>query len=97
MLYQQKAMVIIGKNDFIYLSIYLSIYLLNNKLKLIRWRCKNNNCNSGNFYGSGLDDYPRQDRISISKSHIDLNVWIYFMADSMGKISDFLGFKDKLK
>ncbi|KRX02144.1 Six-hairpin glycosidase-like protein [Pseudocohnilembus persalinus] len=62
-----------------------------------RWRCKNNNCNSGNFYGSGLDDYPRQDRISISKSHIDLNVWIYFMADSMEKISDFMGFNDKLR
>ena len=53
------------------------------------WYCKGK-CESGFYYGSGLDDYPRHDTISHSKSHLDLHCWIIFFYESMTKISKYL-------
>mgnify|MGYP003491834688 FL=1 len=41
--------------------------------------------------GSGLDDYPRQDNRQLSKQHVDLISWLYFFAESLEKISGYLG------
>lgn len=40
--------------------------------------------------GSGLDDYPRQDTKQLSKQHVDLISWLYFFAESLGKVSEYL-------
>lgn len=55
-----------------------------------RWRCKDS-CQNGNFMGSGLDDYPRQDTNQLSKQHVDLISWLYFFSESLEKISQYLG------
>jgi mannosyl-oligosaccharide glucosidase len=47
--------------------------------------------------GSGLDDYPRQDSKQLSKQHVDLISWLYFFAESLEKISDFLGQQKGIK
>jgi hypothetical protein len=40
--------------------------------------------------GSGLDDYPLQDKGKLSKQHVDLILWFYFFSESLEKISEFL-------
>jgi hypothetical protein len=40
--------------------------------------------------GSGLDDYPRQDIGEYSKQHVDLISWLYFFAESLEMISEYL-------
>jgi mannosyl-oligosaccharide glucosidase len=39
------------------------------------------------YFGSGLDDYPRDDPGYISKNHLDLHVWEILFADVMHQIS----------
>lgn len=59
-----------------------------------RWKCKGS-CESGNFLGSGLDDYPRFDKGTVSKGHLDLHCWLIFFAESMCKLSQSLSHKEK--
>jgi len=55
-----------------------------------RWRCKDD-CERGNFMGSGLDDYPRTEKEhQISKQHVDLMSWIYFFAEGLEEIATYL-------
>ena len=62
---------------------------VNRSLKY-RWRCKDD-CERGNFMGSGLDDYPRTaTQTQISKQHVDLMSWIYFFSEGLEKISAHL-------
>lgn len=61
-----------------------------NKTEKYRWRCKDD-CERGNFMGSGLDDYPRVEKDSqISKQHVDLMSWIYFFSEGLEKIAGYL-------
>lgn len=61
-----------------------------------RWRCKDS-CQNGNFMGSGLDDYPRQDSHQLSKQHVDLISWLYFFSQSLQMISKHLGMAKGVK
>jgi len=55
-----------------------------------RWRCKDD-CERGNFMGSGLDDYPRTATdTQISKQHVDLMSWIYFFSEGLETIASHL-------
>lgn len=62
----------------------------------LRWHCKGD-CHNGDFMGSGLDDFPRQIHGSLSKSHLDLHIWILFFAESLKDIADFLDFAEEKK
>lgn len=54
-----------------------------NKTNKYRWRCKDD-CERGNFMGSGLDDYPRIEQDGqLSKQHVDLMSWIYFFSEGL--------------
>ena len=55
----------------------------------IRWHCKGE-CHDGNFMGSGLDDYPREDDDSKSEQHLDLAVWLCFFAENLEKIASYI-------
>lgn len=61
-----------------------------------RWHCKGD-CHNGDFLGSGLDDFPRQLPGTLSVSHLDLHVWLVFMAESLGKIAGFLNQQVEMK
>lgn len=61
-----------------------------NKTMKYRWRCKDD-CELGNFMGSGLDDYPRVDNQSqLSKQHVDLMSWIYLFSEGLEKMATYL-------
>ena len=55
-----------------------------------RWRCKDS-CENGNFMGSGLDDYPRQDHGEKSKQQVDIISWLYLFSETIEKIASFIG------
>ena len=56
-----------------------------------RWRCKDD-CERGNFMGSGLDDYPRvENPQQLSKQHVDLMSWIYTFSEGLEEVAKFLG------
>ena len=41
--------------------------------------------------GSGLDDYPRTGTSQqISKQHVDLMSWVYFFAEGLEQIAEYL-------
>ena len=56
----------------------------------IRWHCKGQ-CHDGNFMGSGLDDYPREDNNSKSEQHLDLAVWLCFFAENLARVATYIG------
>lgn len=51
---------------------------------LYSWRIKEDNYN----FGSGLDDYPRNDDLFESKYHLDLQIWVIFYAKSMMQLCE---------
>eukprot|EP01133_Synstelium_polycarpum_P014239 gene14239-16801_t len=52
-----------------------------------RWRGRKVN----HTLASGLDDYPRANPPSTSEIHVDLSSWVAFAAESLSKISTFIG------
>lgn len=64
---------------------------------LFAWR--SNHANEGLVLGSGLDDYPRGIDNNSKKplAHLDLQVWMTFMAENMVKIAEFIGEKEDMK
>jgi len=64
--------------------------------ELYSWR--SNHFNEGLVLGSGLDDYPRGlEDGSKPFGHLDLQVWMTFMAENMAKIAEFAGEKEEMK
>ena len=61
-----------------------------------RWHCKGD-CHDGNFLGSGLDDFPRQTSGTLSKSHLDMHIWILFFAESLTKMAKFLNLNSDMR
>jgi len=64
-------------------------------LNLFLWSSKNFS-GSIQYFGSGLDDYPRGDPGLISKYHLDLHVWEIVFAQVMYKIASFMNDKGNM-
>lgn len=77
-----------NQNDYEKLDFFDETFLFSEKLNF-RWHCKGD-CEDGNFLGSGLDDFPRQPPGTLSKSHLDIHIWILFFSETLAKLAKLL-------